>query len=130
MRWPTSRPRSAGACASISKPRELLANWFMLRARVGRKRRRFDVHCESSRFAPLVMGMPQHYGDQIRSVPPPQSVTPAPSRDNSATIALFEQWARDDATDDPAAVAQAQEDLAQFKAALNANRSPDRLVFP
>jgi hypothetical protein len=74
--------------------------------------------------------MPRHYGNQIRSVPPPQSVTPAPSRDNSATIALLEQWAREDATDDPAAVAQAEEDLTQFKAALNANRPSDRPVFP
>jgi hypothetical protein len=60
----------------------------------------------------------------------PPSVTPAPTSDNSATIALLEQWAREDATDDPAAVAQAEVDLALFKSALNANRAVDRPVFP
>jgi hypothetical protein len=76
-----------------------------------------------------VQQMPKHYANQIRSVLPPQSVTP-PAPDNSGTIALLEQWAREDATDDPAAIAQAEDDLAQFKAALNANRTPDRPVFP
>jgi hypothetical protein len=57
-------------------------------------------------------------------------VTPAPPPDNSRTIALLQQWAREDATDDPAAIAQAEQELAQFKAALNANRPPDKAVFP
>jgi hypothetical protein len=60
----------------------------------------------------------------------PPSVTPAPTPDNSGTIALLEQWAREDATDDPATVDQAEDDLAKFKAALNANRPPDRPLFP
>ena len=74
--------------------------------------------------------MRQHYPDRIGPVLPPQNVTPVGAPDNSRTIALLEQWAREDATDDPASVAQAEQDLAQFKAALNANRPPDRPVFP
>jgi hypothetical protein len=74
--------------------------------------------------------MPQHYANPFGSVLPPKSVTPAPPPDNSGTIALLQQWARDDATDDPATIARAEQELAQFKAALNANRPPDRPVFP
>jgi hypothetical protein len=50
--------------------------------------------------------------------------------DNASTIALLEKWAREDATDDRAAITQAERELAEFKAALNANRPPDRPVFP
>ena len=61
--------------------------------------------------------------------PAPQAASPAVP-DNSASIALLERWAREDATDDPAAIAQAERDLTEFKAALNANRPPGRPVFP
>lgn len=74
--------------------------------------------------------MPQHYANPPDSVLPPKGVTPAPPPDNSATIALLQQWAREDATDDPAIIARAEQELAQFKAALNANRPPDKPVFP
>jgi len=57
-------------------------------------------------------------------------VTPAPPFDNSATISLLQQWAQEDATDDPATIAQAEQELAELKAALNANRPPDKPVFP
>ena len=50
--------------------------------------------------------------------------------DNAATIALLERWAEADATDDPTAIAEAERDLAEFKASLNANRLADRPVFP
>jgi hypothetical protein len=60
----------------------------------------------------------------------PQSATAPPVPDNSATIAMLQEWAREEATDDPAAIAQAEYELAQFKAALNANRPPDKPVFP
>ena len=73
--------------------------------------------------------MPQHQANQFDYLFPPQGVTPPPP-DNSGTIALLEQWVREDATDDPVAVAQAEDELAQFKAALNANRPPERPVFP
>jgi len=74
--------------------------------------------------------MPQHYANPPGSVLPPKRVTPAPPPDNSATIALLQQWAQEDATDDPAAIARAEQELAQFKAALNANRPSDKPVFP
>lgn len=74
--------------------------------------------------------MPQHYANPSGSVLPPKRVTPVAPPDNSATIALLQQWAREDATDDPATIARAEQELAQFKAALNANRPPDRPVFP
>jgi hypothetical protein len=43
---------------------------------------------------------------------------------------MLQEWAREDATDDPTAIAQAEYELARFKAALNANRPPDKPVFP
>ncbi len=59
-----------------------------------------------------------------------QGVTAPLGPDNSGTIALLEQRAREDATNDPDAVAQAELEPAGIKAALNANRPPDRPVFP
>jgi hypothetical protein len=52
------------------------------------------------------------------------------NHDNSATIALLEDWAKADATTDSHAVAEAEEDLAKFKASLNANRPANRPIFP
>jgi hypothetical protein len=43
---------------------------------------------------------------------------------------MLQRWAREDATDDPAAIAQAEYEVAQFKAAFNANRPSDKPVFP
>ena len=74
--------------------------------------------------------MPQHYANQFGSVLPPKSATVPPVPDNSETIAMLQRWAREETTDDPAAIAQAESELAQFKAALNANRPPDKPVFP
>ena len=74
--------------------------------------------------------MPQHYANQFGSVLPPKSATVPTALDNSETIAMLHQWASEDTTDDPAAIAQAEYELAQFKAALNANRPPDKPVFP
>ena len=48
---------------------------------------------------------------------------------NSATIALLEAWAAEDATDDPAKIAEAIRDLNEFTMALNANRPADRPIF-
>ena len=74
--------------------------------------------------------MPQHYASQFGSILPPRSATAPPLLDNSETIALLQQWAREEATNDPAAIAQAEDELAEFQAALNANRPPDKPVFP
>ena len=74
--------------------------------------------------------MPQHCANQFGSVVPPKSATAPPAFDNSETIAMLQRWEREDATDDPAAIGRAEYELAQFKAALNANRPPDKPVFP
>jgi hypothetical protein len=74
--------------------------------------------------------MPQHYANPSGSALPSNRVTPAPPPDNSGTIALLQRWAKEDASDDPAAIARAEAELAQFKAALNANRPLDSPVFP
>lgn len=74
--------------------------------------------------------MPHRYANPFGSALPQKSVAPTPTPDNSGTIALLQQWAREDATDDPATIARAEQELAQFKAALNANRPPDKPVFP
>jgi len=74
--------------------------------------------------------MPQYYANQPGSVLPPKSATAPPVLDNSETIAMLQRWAREDATDDPAAIAQAEDERAEFKAALNASRPPDKPVFP
>lgn len=74
--------------------------------------------------------MPQRYPNQLGSMLPPGTATPPSPPDNAGTIALLQQWAREDATDDPATISQAEGELAQLKAALNANRPPDKPVFP
>ena len=73
--------------------------------------------------------MPQHHttGPALPTKGAP-AVSDAP--DNSATIALLEHWARAEATDDATAIAEAERELSEFKAALNANRPPDRPIFP
>ena len=52
------------------------------------------------------------------------------NHDNSATIALLENWANADATTDSKAIEEAEKDLTKFKASLNANRPGDRPIFP
>jgi hypothetical protein len=74
--------------------------------------------------------MPQNYANRLGFPFPPRTATAPPVLDNSETIAMLQRWAREDATDDPAAIAQAEYELAEFKAALNANRSPGKPVFP
>lgn len=73
--------------------------------------------------------MPQHHtNDPALPTTGGPAVSDAP--DNSATIALLEQWARADATDDAVAIAEAERELSEFKAAVNANRPLDRPIFP
>jgi predicted 3-demethylubiquinone-9 3-methyltransferase (glyoxalase superfamily) len=74
--------------------------------------------------------MPKYYANQFGSLLPPKSAAAPPVFDNSETIAMLQEWAREDATDDPAAIAHAEFELAEFKAALNANRPPEKPVFP
>ena len=74
--------------------------------------------------------MQQRYANPSGTAPPPNSVTPTPALDNSRTISLLQQWAQEDFTEDQAAISQAEQELAEFKAALNANRPQDKPAFP
>jgi hypothetical protein len=83
------------------------------------------------------MGVPAEYGTErscgrAAAKHPDQadSRTLKAAADNAATIALLEKWAREDATNDTQAIAEPERDLAELKIALNANRPPDRPVFP
>ena len=48
------------------------------------------------------------------------------------TIALFEEWEAEDATDDPEEIARRIQEWEELKAGLNANRAAtgERLLFP
>jgi hypothetical protein len=50
----------------------------------------------------------------------------------AATLALLKQWEEEDATDDPEELRAAEEDLEQFKRAMNATRTAngERILFP
>ena len=74
--------------------------------------------------------MQQRYANPSGTAPPPDSVTPTPALDNSRTISLLQQWAQEDSTEVQAAIVKAEHELAEFKAALNANRPPDKPAFP
>ncbi len=51
---------------------------------------------------------------------------------NAASIGLLRGWLRDEATDDPAQIQKAQEELDEFKRNMNANRAAtgERLPYP
>ena len=51
---------------------------------------------------------------------------------DTATLELLAQWRREDATDDPEKIRAAEEELAEFKRAMNENRalSGESPVFP
>ena len=72
--------------------------------------------------------MRQEHNSGLNKSPAP-SVVPL-RHDNSKTIALIQEWMCEDATDDPAKIAEAEREVADFKAALNASRPPDRPIFP
>ena len=51
---------------------------------------------------------------------------------NAASIGLLRGWLRDEATDDPAQIQKAQEELDEFKRNMNTSRaeSGERLPYP
>ena len=51
---------------------------------------------------------------------------------NAASISLLRGWLRDEATDNPDEIRRAEEELAEFKRNMNANRAVtgERLVYP
>ena len=74
--------------------------------------------------------MPKRYEKELNPALPLE-VTPLHSTpENDATIALLERWAHEDISHDPAVIAEAQRELSELKAALNANRPADKPVFP
>jgi len=65
---------------------------------------------------------------QPASAPPP----PPMASVDTATLELFAAWKAEDATTDPEKLRQADEDVAEFKKAMNENRAATgaRLLFP
>ena len=51
---------------------------------------------------------------------------------DTETLELLESWAREDATDDPQTLSKAQNELDEFKKAMNENRaaSGERILYP
>jgi hypothetical protein len=66
------------------------------------------------------------------SVGPPIGVPLATGAIDTETLALLEAWAREDATDDPEKLKNAQKELDEFKKAMNENRAAcgERILFP
>jgi hypothetical protein len=62
----------------------------------------------------------------------PTPSAPEISAKNRAAIAMLQGWMAEDATDDPEEIRRAEEELAELKRNLNANRaaSAETLVFP
>jgi hypothetical protein len=63
---------------------------------------------------------------------PTQEVQPAKDDENAASIALLQSWLEEDATDDPEEIRKAQEELDEFKRAINAERerAGARRIYP
>lgn len=57
---------------------------------------------------------------------------PPAHEENAASIALLQSWLKEDATDDPDEIQQAQSELEAFKQALNAerDRAGARRIYP
>jgi len=69
--------------------------------------------------------------DSTTPDPPAPKVLAHESID-TATLELFAKWRAEDATDDPEELRAAEEELAEFKKAMNENRAATgaRLLFP
>jgi hypothetical protein len=62
----------------------------------------------------------------------PDEAKPVIDAENAAAIALLQSWREQDATNDPEEIRQAEEELAEFKRNMNANRAAtgERSVYP
>jgi hypothetical protein len=63
----------------------------------------------------------------------PPSAQPSNSNPiDTATLELFAKWRAEDATDDPEELRKAEQELAEFKKAMNENRSQagEPLLYP
>ena len=67
-----------------------------------------------------------------QAVPTPTKPMPALDARQMAAIALLNSYLETEATDDPEELRQAEEELAEFKRNMNANREAtgERLVYP
>lgn len=68
--------------------------------------------------------------DSLPPVPSQAQFVPVIDAENSAAIAMFNQWIAEDATDDPEEIRKADEEVAELRRNLNANRAAtgERLV--
>ena len=57
------------------------------------------------------------------SLPPVQTTVPQVDEENATAIAQLKLWMSEEATDDPEEIRQAEEELAEFKRNINANRA-------
>lgn len=62
----------------------------------------------------------------------PASTPPPIAAIDTATLELLASWKAEDATTDPEKIREADEEIPQFKKAMNANHAAtgDRLLFP
>lgn len=56
-------------------------------------------------------------------MPPPAGSSPNEEAIDTATLELLAEWQRQDATDNPEEVHAAEQELAEFKKAMNENRT-------
>ena len=70
--------------------------------------------------------------EEDQRIPTVDEAKPVIDAENAAAIALLKSWREQDATDDPEEIRQAEEELAEFKRNMNANRAAtgERLVYP
>jgi hypothetical protein len=63
---------------------------------------------------------------------PPVDAPLATGAIDTETLELLEAWAREDATDDPEELRAAQQELDDFKKAMNENRAAcgERILYP
>jgi len=66
------------------------------------------------------------------SLVPPVQLSVASDAIDTETLEILERWAREDATDDPEKLRNAQKELDEFKKAMNENRaaSGERILYP
>lgn len=90
----------------------------------------------------LTIQLPKDVAESLRRAAGQQGIDPGeyaarlirdnlPVAERSAALrAMFAEWAAEDATDDPAEIGRRNEEWAELRAALNANRISERKLFP
>lgn len=65
----------------------------------------------------------------IKNAPPPLAAEEQRKK-NQAAREMLRAWREEDATDDPAVIAQAEAEWEEFKRSMNENHSSNRILFP